>query len=102
MTYQEHYGNFEAYQKECAEIALKHLKEGSYYSTASCKTINLFERPEYMLNEDEREEKKRLINQMRYLQTVADGEENDPIYILYWEHLKNTEFPSWRRNRDCY
>lgn len=97
MTYQEHYGNFEEYQKDCAERAINHLKEGTYYSIAASKTINLFERPEYMLNKEEKEAKKQLINHIKYLQKVADGEETDPIYLLYWEHLKNTEFPSWRK-----
>lgn len=97
MTFQEHYGSFEAYQKECAERAINHLKEGKYYSTVACKTINVFERPEYMMNKDEKEVKKRLMNHINRLQKVADGEETDPIYLLYWEHLKNTEFPSLRR-----
>lgn len=96
MTFKDCYGSFKAYQKDCAERAIKELKKGSYYSVAVCKTINLFERAEYMMNKEEKKAKQELIEAIERLQRVVDGKENDPLYFLYWEHLKDTEIPSWR------
>lgn len=61
MTFKDYYGSFEAYQKDCAERAIKELKKGGYYSVAVCKTINLFERAEYMMNKEEKKAKRELI-----------------------------------------
>lgn len=96
MTFFERYGTFEAFQTEKALKAIAHLQEGKYYSDVYHKTVNLFERPEYLMTKAEKEEKKKILETISRLQTYVSGKAVNPVWFAEWNYLKDTEYPSWR------
>lgn len=96
MTYLDRYGSYEAYQKERAIRTIACLQEGRYYSEALGKVVNVFERPEYLMNEDEKREKRKILADISRLQTYVSGAAINPNWVMQWNYLKDSEYPSWR------
>lgn len=96
MTYRDKFTCFENYQKHEAQEMLDFEKEGNIYSESQGKLINCFTRLEEYMTKQELQEKKEKIENIKRLQRILDGKENSQIYFMYWEHLKDTEYPSWK------
>ena len=96
MTFKDKFGCFENYQKYEAQKMLDYEREGNIYSESQYKHINCFKYPEIYMTKQEIEEKKKKIKNIERLKRIIRGEEHDYIYWLYWNTLKDTEYPSWR------
>lgn len=100
MTYEEKFGSMEEYRKENAMRYLRDIEKDGYkfYARRYYKHINLLTYPEVYMTDEEKEAKKKALSHIEELKRIISGAETeiDPLVIMQWNYLKNTEYPSWR------
>lgn len=100
MTFAEKFGTIEEYNKAKASRYLRMIeKDGyKYYAERYCRHIDLLTYPEIYMTDKEKEEKKKALAHIEKLKRIIDGTETeiDPIVVMEWNYLKDTEYPSWR------
>lgn len=100
MTYKEKFGTIEEYRKENARHCLQNIeKDGcKYYVERYYKHIDLLTYPEIYMTDAEKEAKKKALTNIEKLKRIIDGTETeiDPLIVMEWNYLKDTEYPSWR------
>ena len=100
MTYEEVYGTFQNYQKCCASEALEHIEEWKVpreNNGLGHHLRRLLDIPFCDRTEKEWEMTDEAYEAQCYLKNVIDGIIEDDLYRAYWENLKETEFPEWRK-----
>ena len=100
MTFAEKFGSIEEYNKANASSCLRMIeKDGyKYYAERYYKHIDLLTYPEIYMTDKEKEEKKKALAHIEKLKRIIDGTETeiDPVIVMGWNYLKDTEYPSWR------
>ena len=100
MTFAEKFGSIEEYNKANASRYLRMIeKDGyKYYAERYYKYIDLLTYPEIDMTDKEKEEKKKALAHIEKLKRIIDGTETaiDPVTVMEWNYLKDTEYPSWR------
>ena len=100
MTFAEKFGSIEEYNKANASRYLRMIeKDGyKYYAEQYYKHIDLLTYPEIDMTDKEKEEKKKALAHIEKLKRIIDGTETaiDPVTVMEWNYLKDTEYPSWR------
>ena len=100
MTFAEKFGTVEEYKKANASRYLRMIeKDGyKYYTERYYKHIDLLTYPEIYMTDKEKEEKKKVLAHIEKLKRIVDGMETevDPVTVMGWNYLKDTEYPSWR------
>ena len=90
----------EEYNKANASRYLRMIeKDGyKYYVERYYKHIDLLTYPEIYMTDKEKEEKKKALAHIEKLKRIIDGTETaiDPVIVMGWNYLKDTEYPSWR------
>ena len=100
MTFAEKFGTVEEYNKQNARDRLRLIETDGYkyYAERYYKHIDLLTYPEIYMTDAEKEEKKKALAHIEKLKRIIDGTETeiDPVIVMGWNYLKDTEYPSWR------
>ena len=100
MTFAEKFGTVEEYNKANASRYLRMIeKDGyKYYAERCYKHVDLLTYHEIYMTDKEKEEKKKALAHIEKLKRIVDGTEIqiDPVVVMEWNYLKDTEYPSWR------
>ena len=100
MTFAEKFGTVEEYNKANASSCLRMIENDGYkyYAERYYKHIDLLTYHEIYMTDKEKEEKKKALAHIEKLKRIIDGTETeiDPVIVMGWNYLKDTEYPSWR------
>ena len=100
MTFAEKFRSVEEYNKQNARDCLRLIETDGckYYAERYYKHIDLLTYPEIYMTDKEKEEKKKALAHIEKLKRIIDGTETeiDPVIVMGWNYLKDTEYPSWR------
>lgn len=100
MTFQDVYKNFSNYQKCCALEALENLEHAKVFrpnNGIGYRSLELQDIPFCDRTEEDWRETDEVYEAQCRLRRYLKGEEESIIYRAYWEHLKNKDFPEWRK-----
>ena len=100
MTFAEKFGTVEEYNTANASSCLRMIEKDGYKYDAGryYKHVDLLTYPEIYMTDKEKEEKKKALAHIEKLKRIIDGTETeiDPVIVMGWNYLKDTEYPSWR------